>query len=70
MIDHNERERYRLETENDRLQRQNEALRDVARAAQLLIDVTNVTGSATTETLDNLKAALRAWYQPNGTGRD
>ena len=54
----------------EQLQRQNEALRDVVRAAQLLVDLKHLTGNLTDETLANLTAALRSWYEPNGGGRD
>jgi len=54
----------------DKAERQNEALRDIVRAAQLLVDLKHVTGNLTDETLANLTAALRSWYEPNGGGRD
>lgn len=62
------------EAQLDQLQRQNEALRDIVRAAQYLIDIIhyqqNPTGGGSyAEAVDNLKAALRAWYEPNGAGR-
>jgi chromosome segregation ATPase len=53
----------------DKAERQNEALRDIVRAAQLLVDLKHVTGNLTDETLANLTAALRSWYEPNGGGR-
>ena len=74
MTNHDETERWRLEALADKLQRQNDQLRDIVRAAQYLIDIINYQHNATgggtyTEALDNLKAALRAWYEPNGSGR-
>ena len=57
-------------TQKEKLERQNEALRDVVRAAQLLVDLKHVTGNLTDETFANLTAALRSWYEPNGGGRD
>lgn len=74
MTDHNEQERYRLEAENDKLRRESDALRDIVRAAQNLVDVVHyqqntTTGGPFAESFDSLKAALRSWYQPNGTGR-
>lgn len=64
----------RLEALADKLQRQNDQLRDIVRASQYLIDIINYQQNATgggtySEALDNLKAALRAWYEPNGSGR-
>lgn len=56
--------------QKEKLERQNEALRDVVRAAQLLVDLKHVTGNLTDETFANLTAALRSWYEPNGGGRD
>lgn len=58
----------------DKLQAQNNALRDVVRSAQYLTDVIHVQHNASIggtfgEALDNLKAALRSWYEPNGSGR-
>lgn len=53
----------------DKAERQNEALRDIVRAAQLLIDIRHVTGNLSDETFANLAAALRSWYEPNGGGR-
>ena len=74
MTNHDEMERWRLEALTDKLQRQNDALRDIVRAAQYLIDVLHYQGNPTgggafSEAVDNLKAALRSWYEPNGAGR-
>lgn len=74
MTDHDQQERWRLEAQVDKLQRQNDQLRDIVRAAQYLVDLIhyqqNATGGGTfVEAFDNLKASLRAWYEPNGAGR-
>lgn len=63
-----------LEALHEKLHRQNDQLRDIVRAAQYLIDVLHYQGNPTgggifSEAVDNLKAALRSWYEPNGAGR-
>lgn len=73
-MDHNEQERFRLEAALDKLQAENNALRDIVRSAQYLVDVVHVQHNASLggtfgEAISNLRAALRSWYQPNGTGR-
>lgn len=68
-------ERYRLENELDRKTRQCEALKDIQRSAQYLVDAIHVHEIGTPEdhpfqdAYANLRSALRAYYQPNGTGR-
>jgi hypothetical protein len=76
MTDHTDQnERYRLEGELDRTIRECDALRDIQRAAQFLVDAIHLrSAGADAENLfmdgyANLKAALRTYYQPNGTGR-
>jgi hypothetical protein len=66
-------ERCRLENENDKLRNTIHALQDVLNSAQQLIDAIHLAGgpSATSggfygAAYDNLRAALRAYYQPNG----
>ena len=60
--------------QKEKLERENEALRDIVRSAQYLVDVVHVQHNASLggtfgEAISNLRAALRSWYQPNGTGR-
>lgn len=68
-------ERFRLENELDRTIRERDALRDIQRSAQFLVDaIHHRSAGADVENLftdgyTNLKAALRAYYEPNGTGR-
>jgi hypothetical protein len=76
MTDHTDQtERFRLESELDRTIRECDALRDIQRSAQFLVDAIHLRSTgADVENLFidgyvNLKAALRAYYQPNGTGR-
>lgn len=76
MTDHTDQnERYRLEGELDRTIRECDALRDIQRAAQFLVDAIHLrSAGADAENLfmdgyANLKAALRSYYEPNGTGR-
>jgi len=71
MSDHNETERWRLENETDKLRNQVHAMQDVVRSAQYLADAIHTQGNATAgglfgDAYDNLRAALRAYYLPNG----
>ena len=47
MTNHDETERWRLEALADKLQRQNDQLRDIVRASQYLIDIINYQHNAT-----------------------
>jgi uncharacterized protein Yka (UPF0111/DUF47 family) len=66
-----------LETNIDQLTRRLEQLQDITRAAQYLVDAIHVsqiaehenTGELFSEAYANIRAALRAYYAPNGTGR-
>jgi hypothetical protein len=66
-----------LETNIDQLTRRLEQLQDVSRAAQYLVDAIHVTQLLNAENSDgifgeaygNIRAALRAYYEPNGSGR-
>lgn len=69
---HDEQERYRLEAENQRLRNQVDALLDVKRAAQALVDFIHYQQNASSSTTwsglyTNLIDALNTWYNPNGT---
>ena len=71
MSDHNEAERWRLENETDKLRNQVHAMQDIVRAAQYMADAIHTQGTATSggifgDAYDNLRAALRAYYLPNG----
>lgn len=71
MTDHNETERWRLENETDKLRNQVHAMQDIVRAAQYMADAIHTQGTATSggifgDAYDNLRAALRAYYLPNG----
>jgi hypothetical protein len=71
MSDHNETERWRLENETEKLRNQVHAMQDVVRSAQYLADAIHTQGNATGgglfgDAYDNLRAALRAYYLPNG----
>lgn len=69
-------ERYRLEGELDRRLRECDALKDIQRSAQYLVDAINLrTAGHDVEHLyqdayANLRSALRAYYQPNGNPHD
>jgi hypothetical protein len=76
MTDHTDQtERFRLESELDRTIRECDALRDIQRSAQFLVDAIHLRdlgGIYENLFIDgyvDLKAALRAYYEPNGTGR-
>jgi hypothetical protein len=76
MTDHTDQtERFRLENELDRTIRECDALRDIQRSAQFLVDAIHLRSSGAdienlfTDGYQNLVSALRAYYQPNGTGR-
>lgn len=65
-------------TQIEKVSRQVDQLRDVLRAAQYLVDVieyqsyqngTSTHGGTFGDAYGNLKAALRSYYQPNGTDR-
>lgn len=66
-----------LETNIDQLTRRLEQLQDVTRAAQYLVDAIHVSKLLTEENAEsifgeaygNVRAALRAYYEPNGSGR-
>jgi hypothetical protein len=73
MSEHDEAERWRLENENDKLRNTIHALQDVLNSAQQLIDAIHLSGGPVETTgglygwaYNNLRAALRAYYQPNG----
>lgn len=71
MTDHNETERWRLENENDKLRNEVHSMQDIVRAAQYIADAIHIGSSSTSgglfgEAYENLRAALRAYYQPNG----
>ena len=72
MTDHTDQtERFRLESELDCTIREC----DAQRSAQFLVDAIHLRDlggiyeNLFTDGYANLKAALRAYYQPNGTGR-
>ena len=66
-----------LETNIDQLTRRLEQLQDIQRAAQYLVDAIHVAGIGEQQTSGgifgdayaNIRAALRAYYEPNGSGR-
>ena len=66
-----------LETNIDQLTRRLEQLQDITRAAQYLVDAIHVSQLLTVDNSDglfgeaysNIRAALRAYYEPNGSGR-
>ena len=68
-------ERYKLENELDRKTRECDALKDIQRSAQYLVDAIHLrtVGQDVDHLFDeayaNLRSALRAYYQPNGNPR-
>jgi hypothetical protein len=66
-----------LETNIDQLTRRLEQLQDIQHAAQYLVDAIQVSKMLTAENAEelfgkaygNIRAALRAYYEPNGSGR-
>ena len=66
-----------LETNIDQLTRRLDQLQDIQRAAQYLVDAIHVSKLLTEENAEgifgdafsNVRAALRAYYEPNGSGR-
>jgi hypothetical protein len=59
------------ENKADYLVRELEALRDVQRSAQYLVDIIHTQGAGTSGgpfqvAYDNLREALKSYYQPNG----
>jgi len=66
-----------LETNIDQLTRRLEQLQDIQHAAQYLVDAIHLSKMLTAENSEelfgkaygNIRAALRAYYEPNGSGR-
>lgn len=66
-----------LETNIDQLTRRLEQLQDIQRAAQFLVDAIHVSKLLTVDNAEgifgdaygNIRLALRAYYQPNGSAR-
>lgn len=66
-----------LETNIDQLTRRLEQLQDIQHAAQYLVDAIHVSEMLTADNAEelfgkaygNIRAALRAYYEPNGSGR-
>jgi hypothetical protein len=66
-----------LETNIDQLTRRLEQLQDIQRAAQYLVDAIHVSKLLTVDNAEgifgdayaNIRLALKAYYQPNGSAR-
>jgi hypothetical protein len=76
MEQHELNEIYRLAGEAEKLRAQNAVMIDVVRSAQHLVDVIHLqtenrhinADDLFLERYGNLRAALRSYYEPNGTG--